>query len=181
MKIWCKYHIDRINGIFMKTPLTFTAKCAIIMSSFVGDWDALEFPIRRRETMKRVLTIVASITIAMSAFAEPSDKLINALVRVESGGRASVVGDNGRAVGVLQIHKCVIDDVNKFSKTKYTYADRANPTKSREICKKYLLRYAGANATNEHYARVWNGGPKGHTKKATVKYWNKVKKAMANA
>lgn len=128
--------------------------------------------------MKRILTIVATIVLAIGAFAEPSDKLINALVKVESGGRTTVVGDSGKAVGVLQIHKCVVDDVNRICKTKYTYEDRNNPVKSKEICKKYLTHYAGKNATDEKYARVWNGGPKGHTKKSTEKYWNKVKKVL---
>lgn len=132
----------------------------------------------KEDTMKKILTIVATIVLVIGAFAEPSDKLINALVRVESGGRAAVVGDNGKAVGILQIHKCVIDDVNRIYKTTYTYADRTNPIKSREICKKYLTHYAGKNATDEKYARVWNGGPKGHTKKATEKYWARVKAAL---
>ena len=30
----------------------------------------------------------------------------------------------------------------------------------------------------ETLARVHNGGPKGHTKKATLKYWEKVKNRM---
>ena len=128
--------------------------------------------------MKKILTIVATIVLAIGAFAEPSDKLINALVKVESEGRATVVGDSGKAVGVLQIHKCVVDDVNRIYKTKYTYEDRNNPVKSKEICKKYLMHYAGKNATDEKYARVWNGGPKGHTKKSTEKYWSKVKKVL---
>ena len=47
----------------------------------------------------------------------------------------------------------------------------------------YWDRYAtmkrlGRKPTNEDRARIHNGGPKGHTKKATLKYWEKVKKAL---
>lgn len=112
------------------------------------------------------------------ALASPSDKLINALVKVESKGVRTATGDKGRAVGVLQIHKGVIDDVNRQLKTKYTYADRWNEAKSMEICRKYLLIYGGKNATDEKYARIWNGGPQGHKKISTRKYWSKVQSEL---
>jgi hypothetical protein len=40
-----------------------------------------------------------------------------------------------------------------------------------------LSRYA-AGKTDEEAARIWNGGPTGHRKLATVTYWNKVKKHL---
>jgi hypothetical protein len=40
----------------------------------------------------------------------------------------------------------------------------------------YWERY-GAR-TDEHRARVWNGGPKGMKKAATVAYWNKVRREL---
>jgi hypothetical protein len=42
-----------------------------------------------------------------------------------------------------------------------------------------MTRHAPKNATAEDLARIHNGGPKGHTKKATLKYWDKVKKEMS--
>jgi len=42
--------------------------------------------------------------------------LISALMIVESDGRADAIGDNGRAVGVLQIHPECVQDINRFSK-----------------------------------------------------------------
>ena len=59
----------------------------------------------KEDTMKRILTIVAAIVLALGAFAEHSDKLINALAKVESNGNSAAVGDGGKAVGILQIHK----------------------------------------------------------------------------
>ena len=137
--------------------------------------------------MKRILTIVATIVLAIGAFAEPSDKLINALAKVESNGNSAAVGDGGKAVGILQIHKGVIEDVNKISKVKYTFADRKDPKKSKEICKLYLSHWGKhyqkktkRAATDEVLARIWNGGPKGHANKDTEKYWNKVNKALGS-
>ena len=119
-----------------------------------------------------------AVLLAMAAHSEPSDKLIDSMVKVESKGINTAIGDKGRAVGILQIHKCVVDDVNRQLKTKYTYADRWNEAKSREICQKYLLIYGGKNATDEKYARIWNGGPQGHKKISTRKYWSKVQSEL---
>ena len=108
--------------------------------------------------------------------------LIPLLIQVESGGRADAVGDGGKAVGVLQIHECVIQDVNRVYQTKYTPADRLNKAKSMSICRLYLKYYGtryqlktGKKATLEVLSRCWNGGPDGWKKQSTVKYWNKVK------
>jgi hypothetical protein len=46
----------------------------------------------------------------------------------------------------------------------------------------YFARYAPtalAKKDWETLARIHNGGPKGHTKKATLGYWSKVQKEMA--
>ena len=67
-----------------------------------------------------------------------------------------------------------MDDVNKAYGTRYTYEDRKSIGKSREICRKYRLLHGGRYATNEKYARIWNGGPNGHMKRSTSRYWKKV-------
>ena len=60
--------------------------------------------------------------------------LILALAMVESSFNPSAVGDNGDAVGLLQIHECVIQDVNRVYGTSYTLDDRLNPQASVAIC-----------------------------------------------
>ena len=114
-----------------------------------------------------------------SSAAAPSERLIDALVHVESKGVVHVVGDNGKAVGPLQIHKEVVDDVNRAYGTGYTYGDRKSLWKSREICRKYLLLHGGTKASNEKYARIWNGGPNGHRKGSTRGYWVKVRRWLS--
>jgi len=46
----------------------------------------------------------------------------------------------------------------------------------------YLHRYGKKALADKNYAklsRIHNGGPRGHTKRATLKYWRKVEKALA--
>ena len=107
------------------------------------------------------------------------------LIIVESGGDASAIGDNGAAVGCLQIHKIVVDDVNRVYDTSFVYADRYDRAKSIELAKLYLKHYCtekrlGRQPTVQDAARIWNGGPNGYKKKATLPYWRKVKQQIKN-
>ena len=106
--------------------------------------------------------------------------LINALIAVESGGRADAVGDNGKALGILQIWKIVTDDVNQIYGTRYKWRDALDPLKAKVICTQYLKHYArpeliGTMNPYEAAARIWNGGPNGHHKASTYAYWLRVK------
>ena len=110
------------------------------------------------------------------------DKLIAVLMMIESGGNPNEIGDNGKAVGILQIHKIVIDDVNRIYGTDYRYDDRTDVKHSDSICRLYLAYWGDKyeqemdmKPSLETYARIWNGGPRGWNKKSTIKYWNKVK------
>ena len=109
------------------------------------------------------------------------DRLIPALIQVESGGNDRAEGDyrNGKAqaVGCLQIWTVMVDDVNRITGKAYTLKDRQNRQRSVEMARAYLMHYAKAG-TIEQAARKWNGGPAGDKKAATVKYWEKVKKEM---
>lgn len=124
------------------------------------------------------LLLVCACT-AKACAATPSDRLIDALVKVESNGDARAVGDNGKALGCLQIWSVVVEDVNQVSSVKYTHADALDPAKARAICRAYLARYCTAKRlghppTDEDFARVWNGGPDGWRKNCTIKYWQRV-------
>ena len=68
--------------------------------------------------------------------------VIAVLIRVESGGDARAVGDCGRAVGILQQHKISVAEANKIiGERRWTYADRYDPAKSREMCRVTLERH----------------------------------------
>ena len=131
--------------------------------------------------MKTTLSMLILFTAAHLSFMAyatrtPSERLLNAIRQVESGGR-NVTGDGGKAVGVYQLHKCVVDDVNRIYKTKYQYIDRQNEAKSRQIARLYLKHY-GKGLSQLEQARVFNGGPRGHKKESTIKYAMKIERAM---
>ena len=103
--------------------------------------------------------------------------LIAALISVESSGNALAIGDQGRAIGCLQIHKAVVLDVNRITGSHYKHSEMTNRVAARAVCETYLKAY-GKGATTEQLARRWNGGPTGDRKSATEAYWAKVKKNL---
>jgi hypothetical protein len=107
--------------------------------------------------------------------------IMNAIIQVESRGNPQAYAPGEDAVGVLQIRKCMVDDVNRILKRKgsifrYTYNDRWDINKSYEMfqifCEYYNLD------TAEDMARGWNGGPRGIDKPSTLGYWEKVKEEI---
>jgi len=116
--------------------------------------------------------------------------LIPILISIESGGNPHAVGDGGRAVGILQIRPVVVAEVNQIlGEQKYQLQDRRDPAKSREMCRIYLTYWAEQKAiTGTHrekdlvrLARLWNGGPRGDARKATLPYGKKVKKIWSRS
>ena len=134
-----------------------------------------------------LLTLAFVLTALTSTAKEVSmnyEKLIPALVRVESNGNPKAVGDNGKAFGILQIWSVVVQDVNTAYGTKFTHRDAFDPKKAEQICRLYLSHYCtakrlGRRPTYQDAARIWNGGPKGHLKSATLGYWAKVKQHIS--
>lgn len=112
-----------------------------------------------------------------------SSPLIAAIEQVESGGDKTALGDGGQAIGILQIHKCVVDDVNRVFHLKWSHEDMYKPEYARMVFRRYMQIYAteerlGRPVTDEDRARIWVGGPRGWQKESTVKYWLKVKQQM---
>lgn len=99
--------------------------------------------------------------------------LIEALIAVESGGKDTAVGDGNRARGPLQIHRAVVEDVNRFNGTRYTHNQMTNRVAARQVCELYLNRWAKGKS-DQYCARLWNGGPTGPSKTATKAYWKRV-------
>jgi hypothetical protein len=62
----------------------------------------------------------------------------------------------------------------------WTLADRSNPGKSREMAAVYLTHYGTARGITDPVAlaRIWNGGPRGHCKRATVAYGRRFAEAL---
>lgn len=112
------------------------------------------------------------------AFGSVSPQLLYAIAKVESNFNSAAVGDGGKAVGMYQLHKNYVDDVNMILKRKeFTYEDRLNPEKSRKMVEIYL-NYYGKGLSDMDKARIHNGGPKGHKKRATLAYAKKIQKHL---
>ena len=105
------------------------------------------------------------------------NSLISALMIVESSNNDMAIGDQGRAIGCLQIHKAVVLDVNRITGSHYRHQDMTNRVQARAVCEAYLKHY-GKGCTTEQLARRWNGGPSGDKKQATEAYLNKVRKHL---
>ena len=126
--------------------------------------------------------LVGLLTATMTLY---SGDLLSAIAWVESRNNDYAIGDNGEAVGRYQLHRIYVDDVNRIAGTSYTYADRTDPLKSRQMVEIYLNYYGevyrqrtGKRPTAEVLARIHNGGPRGYEKNSTKSYWLKIKKEM---
>lgn len=139
---------------------------------------------------KLIITLVVVLSLTTQCNAQEIDimvaDLIPALIQVESNGDSKAVGDGGKALGQLQIWDVVVQDVRRIAKRNdLVHHDAYDRQLSQYMCVVYLTHYGkhyvrttGRPCTYEVLARMWNGGPKGYTKQATVKYWAKVQAHM---
>lgn len=116
--------------------------------------------------------------------------LQSAVWEVETGRCESScpAGDNGNAIGPLQIWECAFIDVQRDGEV---YSDCEDLDFSLEVFQRYMKRYAtekrlGRPVTDEDRAKIWNGGPrgvwaKGKKKIKLDKYWAKVKNVLGNS
>jgi hypothetical protein len=81
--------------------------------------------------------------------AQLSDEFIICLIWKESDFRDTIPNETSTAIGLMQITKGVIGDVNKFYKTAFTHAEMTDPAKNIQCGTQYLdLRIKWAkNAT----------------------------------
>lgn len=85
----------------------------------------------------------------------------------------------GHKDGIAQITDVCVRDVNEIlGEARYTVKDKCDPEKAHEIFNVYTNYYAGLTAPFSVKARIWNGGPDGNSKDATIPYWGKVKAAL---
>ena len=123
--------------------------------------------------VKQVVTALL-LLLATSASAADFAGFVRAVHQVETSGRTgAILGDGGRALGPLQIHRGCFKDSGVAGR----YEDVSSLPVARAVMHGYLSRYArGALASGDWAtcARIWNGGPKGASKTATLAYWAKV-------
>lgn len=117
---------------------------------------------------------------------KPINKLVNALIHVESRGNDSIIGDKhlpgNEAVGALQIRPIMVREVNRILKLqgkteRFKLKDRFDRTQSIRM---FMIwkGYHHPNSDFEKIARNWNGGPNGYKYQQTEKYWNKIQQQL---
>lgn len=112
---------------------------------------------------------------------DPFARVLKAMIQVESKGDPEAIGDKGRAIGVLQIHRDYWKDATGFLGVSWPYEDARDPVKAAAACRAYTAHYARVQHlpwTAETIARIHNGGPRGWEKPATIRYYRKVRAAM---
>ena len=131
------------------------------------------------------LMVMTSLFQTQTSHPSPKDsRFLSALRAVESGGNDDAVGDGGKAIGPYQIWKIYWKDALEFDPTiGGKYEDCFDRQYSERVVVAYLNRYAtekrlGRMPRYEDMARIHNGGPNGHKKSATNKYWNKVNREL---
>lgn len=112
------------------------------------------------------------------------DKLIDAIIHVESRHNDSAVNTSSNAVGCLQIRPIMVREVNRIQEKKrrikrFTNNDRYKRNAS--ISMFNIWRdYHHSEDSYEIIARCWNGGTRGHLISSTDGYWAKVKEFIYN-
>lgn len=113
------------------------------------------------------------------------DLFVESVIYIESRGNDSAINVKENAVGCLQIRPIMVKEVNRVLKRngmtdKYTLSDRYNREKSIEMFEIMAEQVdCCEHLTQEEFfeivARKWNGGGRGHKRKCTIDYWNRVK------
>jgi hypothetical protein len=135
--------------------------------------------------MKFILFIIIALLFTTPAYpAVVCGKFLTAIHATETNKkRGAILGDHGRALGPLQIHRNYFNDASEFDPTLGdNYADVANLQFAQRVVTAYLNRYARSAVVRKDYAtmaRVHNGGPDGMKNKSTWRYWIKLKKNLS--
>ncbi|MCK5945130.1 MAG: hypothetical protein KAI24_24285 [Planctomycetes bacterium] len=112
-------------------------------------------------------------------------QILDAIRWVESRGVADPDvpdGDDGLAIGPYQIHRVYWIDAYSYDEDLGgRYQDCRRRDYSERVIDAYMRRYAAEawrTGDAERIARVHNGGPTGHRKQATDRYWQKVRSRL---
>lgn len=108
--------------------------------------------------------------------------LFKAICFVESGNDPKAHNEAEDSRGIAQIRAIMVDDVNRIIDLKHPLVLHFDHDDAWDVRKSYRMWTIYSEHYADHYddhslegiARRWNGGPRGHTKKATEGYWAKV-------
>ena len=140
--------------------------------------------------MRKIKTILMAIAMTMviptTAFGQTEkevkkwERVMNAIIAVESKGDPKAHNPVGDCAGILQITPILVKDCNNLLKEKkstkrYTKADRYNASKSKEM---FVLMQEKYNPEHniEKAIRCWNSGFGKGWKNRSTGYYKKVMK-----
>jgi hypothetical protein len=134
--------------------------------------------------MLNVILWTSCIVVAKAAIeTNPMAALFDAIRAVESGGAVNsrdAVGDGGRSIGPYQISLAYWQD----SGVRGSWGQCRDDRYSKVVMLAYWSRYcpeALRRRDFETLARIHNGGPTGHLKQSTLRYWGLVQARLAPA
>ena len=139
----------------------------------------------RKNLLKLILFLIFMVSYPLSGFATTTtdnnewEKLIKAIIQVESQGNPNAKSKDGSCVGILQIKKILVDECNRIQKLKknkerFAYSDRYNIEKSKKMFD-IIQKYYNKTHNIEIAIRLWNGGCNWRKRiKATQPYYEKV-------
>lgn len=130
---------------------------------------------------KTLLILLSFMTITFTHSEPDLSSIVKVLKEVESLNDSNAVGDNGKAYGILQIHKVYVDEVNEKCGTEYTHNDMFDETCAEEVFHLYMelaserfINKYNKLPTEQDIVRMHNGGMyRGYRIKATKKYYNR--------
>lgn len=110
-------------------------------------------------------------------------QVLDAIRFVETRGRANPPdGDGGRAIGPYQIHRAYwLDAVAAQPELGGSYQDCRRRAYAERVIAAYMQKWvpeAWDRVDAEIIARTHNGGPTGADKRATLRYWRRVRAAL---
>ncbi len=132
------------------------------------------------------ITLILSLLISTHIYSQEIEdchlkEIIEILKTLETNNNPNAIGDNGKAYGVLQIHKVCVKDVNRVYKTNYSHKDAFIPHKAEKIALLYLKlgvkvfkKKHNKLPSDEDLIRMYNGSVyNGYKKVSTKKYYNR--------
>lgn len=123
----------------------------------------------REEVVRRLKgsMLVLGMLISLSCPVMASNGLkidLGVIAKIESSGNPLAIGDNGKALGMYQLHKAVVIDYNKATGSNYKHKDMLNASIAYKVANWYfgdisrMLRHYGKPVTVENILTAYNMG-----------------------
>ena len=120
----------------------------------------------------RHILILFFLAVTIHAAEFDWDTMLEAMATHESEINDSAYNKKEKATGRYQIRPIYLKEVNIYYGTSYKLKDMKNPVIARWVVVSYAKRWK--STTLEQVVRRHNGGPRGYTKRSTIRYYLEV-------